>query len=186
LPAVITGLGESGISTLGSCGDVTRNVTGCPLAGVDGDEIADASPLVEATTAMLNGSPEFYNLPRKFKVSITGCRVGCSYPEINDVGLTALRHPDTGQLGFSVPGGGGGRALGGSVPPRASRRVRAVASGARRGKGCRGNFPRQRRTPAEPGEGPAQVPLPASRMDGGALPCRARDAPRAALRSGRA
>src|SRR5262247_1465236 len=80
---------------------------GCPLAGVDGEEVADASPLVEATTAMLNGSPEFYNLPRKFKVSITGCRVWCSYPEINDVGLTALRHPDTGQLGFSVRVGGG-------------------------------------------------------------------------------
>jgi len=120
LPAVITGLGESGISTLGSCGDVTRNVTGCPLAGVDGDEIADASPLVEATTAMLNGSPEFYNLPRKFKVSITGCRVWCSYPEINDVGLTALRHPDTGQLGFSVRVGGGL-----STDPYLSRRLDA-------------------------------------------------------------
>src|SRR5262245_13128735 len=39
LPAVITGLREVGISTLGSCGDVTRNVTGCPLAGVDGEEV---------------------------------------------------------------------------------------------------------------------------------------------------
>ena len=107
LPAVIQGLSEVGISTLGSCGDVTRNVTGCPVAGVDADEIADASPLVEATTAMLNGSPEFYNLPRKFKVSITGCRVWCSYPEINDVGLTAVRHPYTGLLGFSVRVGGG-------------------------------------------------------------------------------
>ncbi|HEY4909462.1 MAG TPA: precorrin-3B synthase, partial [Methylomirabilota bacterium] len=107
LPAIIQGLSEVGISTLGSCGDVTRNVTGCPVAGVDADEIADASPLVEATTAMLNGSPEFYNLPRKFKVSITGCRVWCSYPEINDVGLTALRHPYTGLTGFSVRVGGG-------------------------------------------------------------------------------
>jgi len=107
LPAVIQGLSEVGISTLGSCGDVTRNVTGCPVAGVDADEIADASPLVEATTAMLNGSPEFYNLPRKFKVSITGCRVWCSYPEINDVGLTAVRHPYTGLPGFSVRVGGG-------------------------------------------------------------------------------
>ena len=120
LPAVIAGLDEVGISTLGSCGDVTRNVTGCPVAGVDEDEIADASPLVEASTAMLNGSPEFYNLPRKFKVSITGCRVWCSYPEINDVGLTALRHPDTGQLGFSVRVGGGL-----STDPHLSRRLDA-------------------------------------------------------------
>ncbi len=107
LPSVIQGLSEVGISTLGSCGDVTRNVTGCPVAGVDADEIADASALVEATTAALNGNPEFYNLPRKFKVSITGCRVWCSYPEINDVGLTAVRHPSTGLPGFSVRVGGG-------------------------------------------------------------------------------
>ena len=32
LPAIIQGLSEVGISTLGSCGDVTRNVTGCPVA----------------------------------------------------------------------------------------------------------------------------------------------------------
>ena len=75
--------------------------------GVDADEIADASPLVDAATAMLNGAPEFYNLPRKFKVSIAGCRVWCSYPEINDVGLTAIRHPDTGETGFSLRVGGG-------------------------------------------------------------------------------
>jgi len=118
LPAIIRGLAEVGISTLGSCGDVTRNVTGCPVAGVDADEIADASPLVEATTAMLNGSPEFYNLPRKFKVSITGCPVWCSYPEINDVGLTAVRHPGSGDIGFSVRVGGGL-----STDPHLSRRL---------------------------------------------------------------
>jgi len=118
LPAIIRGLAEVGISTLGSCGDVTRNVTGCPVAGVDADEIADASPLVEATTAMLNGSPEFYNLPRKFKVSITGCPVWCSYPEINDVGLTAVRHPVSGVIGFSVRVGGGL-----STDPHLSRRL---------------------------------------------------------------
>src|SRR6266480_3198204 len=90
------------ITTMGACGDVTRNVTGCPLAGVDADEIVDASPLVHAATRMLNGNPAFYNLPRKYKVSITGCRVWCAYPEINDVGLTALRHPATGEIGFAV------------------------------------------------------------------------------------
>jgi sulfite reductase (ferredoxin) len=74
---------------------------------VDADEIVDASPLVEAATRMLNGNPDFYNLPRKYKISITGCRVWCSYPEINDVGMTALRHPATGEIGFSVRVGGG-------------------------------------------------------------------------------
>ena len=47
----------------------------------------DASPLVEATTAMLNGSPEFYNLPRKFNISISGCRHDCAHSRANDIGL---------------------------------------------------------------------------------------------------
>ena len=107
LPAIIRTLDAVGITTLGTCGDVTRNITGCPLAGADADEIADTSSLVESATAMLNGAAEFYNLPRKYKVTITGCRVWCSYPEINDVGLTALRHPRTGETGFSLRVGGG-------------------------------------------------------------------------------
>jgi sulfite reductase (ferredoxin) len=107
LPDMLQQLMRCGLTTMGTCGDVTRNVTGCPLAGMDADEIADASPLVHAATRMLNGNPEFYNLPRKYKICITGCRVWCSYPEINDIGLTALRHPETGEGGFSVRVGGG-------------------------------------------------------------------------------
>jgi len=45
LPEVMEALWRCGLNTLGACGDVTRNVTGCPVAGVDADEIVDASPL---------------------------------------------------------------------------------------------------------------------------------------------
>jgi sulfite reductase (ferredoxin) len=107
LPAIFSALSDCGLSSLGTCGDVTRNITGCPIAGLDGDEILDASPLVQAATAMANGSPEFYNLPRKYKVSITGCRTWCTYPEINDVGLTAVRDLYSGRVGFSLRVGGG-------------------------------------------------------------------------------
>ncbi len=107
LPDLFDRLIRSGLTTMGTCGDVTRNVTGCPLAGVDAGEVVDASPLVRDLTRMLNGNPDFYNLPRKYKITVTGCRVWCSYPEINDVGLTALRHPETGEVGFSVRVGGG-------------------------------------------------------------------------------
>ncbi len=107
LPEIFRHLARCGLTTMGACGDDTRNITGCPLAGVEADEILDASPLVHAATRMLNGNPEFYNLPRKYKISITGCRVWCSYPEINDVGLTAVPHPETGEVGFSVRVGGG-------------------------------------------------------------------------------
>jgi sulfite reductase (ferredoxin) len=107
LPEIVESLWRAGLTSMGTCGDVTRNVVGCPLAGADAGEIVDASPLVDGATRMLNGNPDFYNLPRKYKIAITGCRVWCSYPEINDVGMTALRHPVSGEVGFSVRVGGG-------------------------------------------------------------------------------
>ncbi len=107
LPDLFENLARCGLTTMGTCGDVTRNITGCPLAGVDADELADTSALVHAATRLLNGNPDFYNIPRKYKVTITGCRAWCSYPEINDVGLTAVRHPARDEIGFSLRVGGG-------------------------------------------------------------------------------
>jgi len=109
LPEVLDGLWQVGLNTTGACGDVTRNVTGCPVAGVDADEIVDASPLVLEASQLLAGNAEFYNLPRKFKMSITGCRAWCPYPEINDVGLTAQTRRANGkdEIGFSLRVAGG-------------------------------------------------------------------------------
>jgi len=109
LPELLERLMRSGLTTMESCGDVARNITGCPLAGVDADEICDASPLVHEANRLLVGNPEFYNLPRKFKICTTGCRAWCSYPEINDVGLTAVRRTSGGrrETGFSLRVGGG-------------------------------------------------------------------------------
>jgi sulfite reductase (ferredoxin) len=109
LPEVLEGLWAVGLNTTGACGDVVRNVTGCPVAGVDDDEIVDASPLVLEASRLLGGNGEFYNLPRKFKISISGCREWCSYPEINDIGLTALARILHGQpeVGFSLRVAGG-------------------------------------------------------------------------------
>ena len=109
LPEVLEALWAVGLNTMGACGDVTRNITGCPLAGVDAHEICDASPLALQATQKLVGNPDFYNLPRKFKISISGCRVWCAYPEINDIGLTAVTRTLQGksEVGFSLRVGGG-------------------------------------------------------------------------------
>jgi len=105
LPAAVELLDSVGLSPRGACGDVVRNVTGCPMAGIDGHELIDASPLARAVAREVNGNSEFYNLPRKFKITVTGCPVWCSYPEINDIAITAVKRGE--EIGYSVRVGGG-------------------------------------------------------------------------------
>ena len=105
LPEIIDRLDAVGLSARGACGDVVRNVTGCPLAGLAADQMFDASPIARSVARALAGNEEFYNLPRKFKISVTGCSSWCSYPEINDVGLSPAWRG--AELGFSIRVGGG-------------------------------------------------------------------------------
>jgi sulfite reductase (ferredoxin) len=109
LPLVVEKLTEIGLSPKGACGDVVRNVTGCPLAGMEAHELIDASPLALQISHGLTANTEFYNLPRKFKFSVTGCPAWCSYPEINDAALTALKRVKDGreEIGYSLRVGGG-------------------------------------------------------------------------------
>jgi len=109
LPDLLDQLWRAGLTTMGACGDDTRNITGCPVAGVDAEELFDASPLALELNRFFVGNAEFYNLPRKFKISLTGCSSWCSYPEINDVGLTGVirTHRGVQEQGFSLRIGGG-------------------------------------------------------------------------------
>ena len=105
LPEVVDALDAIGLSPKGACGDVVRNVTGCPLAGLAADELIDASPIARGIAKLLIANPDFVNLPRKFKISATGCPDWCNYPEVNDVALTAVERE--GEVGFSLRVGGG-------------------------------------------------------------------------------
>jgi len=95
IPKILDQLHAIGLTTTGACGDVVRNITGCPLAGVHAHELADVRPLISALDKELGGNPDFYNLPRKFKISVTACPDWCSYPEINDISLIATRRPSS-------------------------------------------------------------------------------------------
>jgi sulfite reductase (ferredoxin) len=105
IPEAWAMLAAVGMSTLETCGDVTRNVLGCPTAGVDAAEYLDATPYVLAVGERLTGTKEFSNLPRKYKISITGCADRCGHEDINDIG--AVAHRVNGRLGFDVLVGGG-------------------------------------------------------------------------------
>jgi sulfite reductase (ferredoxin) len=106
VPEIWDRLAAVGWTSQGACGDNTRTVTGCPLAGVAHDELIDASAIAVDVDRFMNGNPDFANLPRKFKITITGCAHWCTYPEINDIGVTAVRRSD-GVIGFAVRVGGG-------------------------------------------------------------------------------
>jgi len=106
---ILNRLKAVGISTIGACGDIMRNVVGCPVAGVDRDEILDAGPIVQRVSDFFLGNPDFANLPRKYKICITGCRSLCPHPEIHCVGFVGCEKQTNGnaQVGFDLRVGGG-------------------------------------------------------------------------------
>src|SRR6266550_75486 len=94
VPAIWERIESVGLTTQEACGDTPRVILGCPLAGVDAGEIVDATPAIRAVSRRFIGDPTFSNLPRKYKSSISGCRVQCTNPEINDVSLVGVLHPE--------------------------------------------------------------------------------------------
>jgi sulfite reductase beta subunit-like hemoprotein len=106
LPDVFAHLEAAGVTTAGGCGDTVRNITGCPVQGIAGDELFDASPIVESAADLFYGNPAWSNLPRKHKYSISACADRCNAPEINCVSLIGTV-TDDGRQGFAVLVGGG-------------------------------------------------------------------------------
>jgi sulfite reductase (ferredoxin) len=106
VPAIWDRLESAGLSSLQACGDVPRNILGCPVAGICADEILDASAALQATEAVAAANPEFTNLPRKYKSAISGCAAQCTAHEVNDVSFVGVTGPD-GTPGFDLWVGGG-------------------------------------------------------------------------------
>ncbi|MBV9449536.1 MAG: nitrite/sulfite reductase [Streptosporangiaceae bacterium] len=122
VPAIWDALDAVGLSTTEACGDTPRVILGCPLAGVDADEVIDASPEIEVIRAEHIGDPAFSNLPRKYKTSISGCSAQCAIHEINDVAFVGV--VNDGEPGYDLWVGGGlstnpmiGQRLGAFVRP---------------------------------------------------------------------
>jgi sulfite reductase (ferredoxin) len=106
VPAIWEKLEAVGLGTTEACGDTPRVILGCPLAGVAADEVLDGSGAVAAVAKRFVGDPQFSNLPRKFKTSISGCATHCTNHEINDVAFVGVVHPELG-AGYDLWVGGG-------------------------------------------------------------------------------
>ncbi|WP_345988411.1 nitrite/sulfite reductase [Sulfurimonas sp. HSL1-2] len=106
LPVIFALLEHVGLSTKMAAGDCPRNVVSCPVDGIDHGAVSDVRPLVRAVNALFRDNRDFSNLPRKFKIGISGCRNHCISHEIQDLSFTAVDHP-SGRVLFDVSVGGG-------------------------------------------------------------------------------
>ena len=149
IPAIFETLESVGLSTQQACGDSWRNIVGCPVAGKDSHEHIDAWPVAEELHETFKGNDDYVNLPRKWKVSVTGCDEGCGQGDINDLAFEPATKDVDGEetLGFNVRVGGGlsrkeprlARDIDVWVPPEQAADVAAGMSGLFREYGDRDN-----------------------------------------------
>ena len=109
-PDMMRRLAAVGITTHEACGNVVRNVTACPLAGVCRTQAFDVTPYANALTYFLLGHPDAQDFGRKFKIAFSGCEAeACGLVKMHDLGLLALVKNVEGQTvrGFRLYVGGG-------------------------------------------------------------------------------
>ena len=106
LPEIFDRLKSVGLSTVYAAGDVPRNIVTCPVAGIDEHDLYDVRELVAEVNAYFDGNKDLENLPRKYKVGISGCAKHCMGHEIQDLSFSATKLED-GRVLFDVCVGGG-------------------------------------------------------------------------------
>jgi ferredoxin-nitrite reductase len=107
IPEIFATLDQAGLTTVCGCGDTVRNITGCPVAGLEREELFDTAPIITEAARFFYGNREYSDLPRKHKITIATCPAQCNAPEINCVALVGVKEPTDGRLGFAVRVGGG-------------------------------------------------------------------------------
>src|SRR5262249_28218928 len=111
VPDILERLRGVNLSTLQTGQDNVRNINGCPLAGLNPNELFDAAGIIFALDRTIvgdRGNPEFANLPRKINIVVTGCAENCTHSESQDIALVPATKFIHGTLysGFHVLAGG--------------------------------------------------------------------------------
>lgn len=104
VPEIWRRLESVGLQTTEACGDCPRGIHGSPLAGDSLEEVLDPSPAIDEILRRALNNPEYANLPRKFKTSISGLQ-DVSH-ETHDVAFVGVHHPEHGP-GMDLWVGGG-------------------------------------------------------------------------------
>ncbi|MBL4603148.1 MAG: nitrite/sulfite reductase [Emcibacteraceae bacterium] len=106
IPDILEDLASVEMHAIQTSGNCIRNTTADQLAGVAVDEVADPRPYAEIIRQWSTLHPEFANLPRKFKIAITGSEHDRAAIKFHDIGLE-IKKTDQGNIGFKVLVGGG-------------------------------------------------------------------------------
>lgn len=107
---VLEGMEEVGINSKNACGDVTRNVITCSLQGVCPHEIGETRAMLERIAEDPELKDDQRNLPRKHKISVSGCGRACGQTLMNCQGWYPVkRFGEDGvqQVGWKYHAGGG-------------------------------------------------------------------------------
>lgn len=90
IPDFMRDLNKGELTTYHGCGDVTRIIAACPLAETCPYARHNVMPDVMATSDLLTESSDLDNLPRKYKVTFSGCGANCAQPYMNCNGMIAV------------------------------------------------------------------------------------------------
>lgn len=88
-----------------------RNIVCCPVSGIEKDELLNGASLMKELSHFFIGNPDFQDMPKKFKFSLSGCGFDCTRAETNDLSFVAVKKKD--EIGYTTLVGG---SMGASLP----------------------------------------------------------------------
>ena len=105
-PDILADLAKVQMHAIQTSGNVVRNITSDPFAGVAHDEQVDPRPICELLRQWSTLHPEFAFLPRKFKIAINGATEDRAVIMAHDVGIV-LKKDQQHQINADIYAGGG-------------------------------------------------------------------------------
>ena len=106
VPDMLDHLADVEMHAIQTSGNCIRNITADQYAGVALDEIEDPRAYCEILRQWSTLHPEFYWLPRKFKIAITGAQEDRAAVQFHDIGIRILKNA-AGEIGLQMLVGGG-------------------------------------------------------------------------------
>ncbi len=107
VPSILDELASVEMHAVQTSGNCVRNITADHFAGIARDELEDPRPYCEILRQWSTFHPEFANLPRKFKIAVTGAPgTDRAAVRFHDIGIRMVENAQR-EHGFEVIVGGG-------------------------------------------------------------------------------